>query len=341
MKNIRAIFYASIIILPFFANAFIGDDEVIFMPKDPKCKVAESPLDLCVRSDIGKPYNCKTKENLPPHITEEMQEAVKHPRCTEYFAVDTQGDDMHENLTVDPVPMDEAGEIKPVREFGATAEIIEDSLAEYSINEKDLAHIDLEDGFYRYDDGTLVLNIKNGDVFKDKIHIKGYIDSSTRSRWGVFESQFGILQLKTAGFEVLKTVPLSVKDNWLSLANKHKKIWFNVEINIKDLDAGSYLLEFQNTNPSGLEKNMASFVINIRIKKDQQKPSIETRILKKYPSYHIKLYDKERGEVLIERVVKGRLLWLIPFSYEEEILLDDKALFVKDLKSPWWSFLLF
>ncbi len=77
----------AIVALPVFANAFIGDDEIIVMPKDPRCKVAESPLDVCTRPNVGEPFKCKTKENLPPRIPEEERGTIQHPKCTEFFDV--------------------------------------------------------------------------------------------------------------------------------------------------------------------------------------------------------------------------------------------------------------
>ncbi len=311
----------------------------------PNCKAWFDGCNNCSRSSFGAVPLCTKRYCDDGHMKDAYCKAFFHNPDAGESGQTTQAP---KSFKEPPVPMDEAGEINPVRftekpKSDEAYEIIDDSLSNYSIatsadqNDKDLLPA--------YDDGGIHLNIKNGDIFKDKIEIHGYIDSAVKTRWTASEATAGLVKLEAVNKSVLMSKPIALKKTWLDDALHKQKLWFDISFDLKHLalESGSYLLEFQNENPSGLSENSASFTVGIKVKQKDKKITFEDRLRKigKFKNAKILWHDKERHEAELSMSKTGKLLFIIPVSYEIKFLIDDQNLLIKDIKQPWWTWMLF
>lgn len=307
---------------------------------------------VCAELQVCKEDSCVSEiETLPNACVAKVRKAkiLYKSECKEIKSEKDESeseqdfDNPPENLEMPPVAMDEPGEIQPI--FTAESkniEIIMDDLSSYASDSKEAKDIINLSGeiFKAYDDGGIMLNIKDGDIFESEIKILGFVYPA-KSRWTVFEASAGYVTLRNLQGKELKGAQLKIKDDYdfLDKMEENDKIWFNASIPVSDLPAGSYFLLFKNEDPSGI--NEAEFQINIKLKKDEKEPGLIDKIKDKFPGYKLISENKEKSELTIVKREKVKVLWLIPAYYEEYLTLDRRSLIVKDKKTPWWSWLIF
>ena len=306
---------------------------------DPMCKSWDDGCNICSRSSVGGQAFCtmrycadgqKQKARCLKYFDETQEPSTKPPRV----------------FDLPPIPMDEPGEIKPILpQVGQAqrqaqqngAEIVDDNLQNYAAD----TELKMDEQFYPYDDGGIYLNIKDGDNFKDKLNIIGFILPLESSRWKLFEGSAGQVILKDLSFKQIASKPLKLDPTWMQDAMAGKKVWFDAGFNVSNLAKGSYLLEFKNENPSGDPDKDASFVLNIKIETEQKELSVEEKVKNRFGDFERFWLNPDKNELKIEKRKTGKLLGLFKVDYKEELVLDKDMLIVKEKKRPWWAILVF
>ncbi len=311
--------------------------------QNPNCQSWFDGCNSCARRSPGAPALC-TKRYCP-------QDLIAPAVCKTYF--NEKGDE-EKNLNdpsaalpprefdFPPVPMDEPGEIEPTFSLPKDAEIISDDLSSYAtdaLEEKEKINLSGEI-FTAYDDGSIFLNISHGDTFDKSLQIVGFIDSK-KGRFGPFEGQAGSVSLLDLHGKNLTTRIIKLKPNWQEEALQGKKLWFDLDFDLRKYKSGNYFLLFKNENPSGLKQNDAEFKISIKIKHKEKELSPKEKLLQKYPDYKFVADNKQSNSFVLEKERKLKLLWIFPVKMKETIFVDKDTLLLKDKKTPWWSWLAF